>query len=221
MNRLILSLGAVVAIGVGTACFGDYEVAVPADQPITLSSEERALGERVGLGDSVMRLAKRISGTVSPFVALDRDGMDRAAPGVTISVDPRTSKRLLVDLRSLLAPLNCCQAYLAQFDRIAIMKGDDGWQFLSIVDTDGINQGIDHNQVVAKLREWDARFGIRILGGSIDWVELEFVRRPDDMSAFAREVFAFAPDVVRQGAGTVRALELEMRKTGSVFLWWD
>jgi Domain of unknown function (DUF4253) len=220
MNRLILSVGAGVILGAAAGCFGDYDVVIPADRPVTLTEEEQALGQRVAIDDSVMRLAKRISGTVSPFVVLDQSGVDRDAPGVTIAVDPRTSRKLLRDLRSSLASLDC-QAYLVGFDRIAIMKGSDGWQFLSLVHTDGVNHGLDHLQVVAKLREWDSRFGIRIIGGSMDWVEVEFVEPPRDMGAFAREVFQFAPDVVTQGTGTVGALAVEIRKSGGVYLWWD
>jgi hypothetical protein len=41
------------------------------------------------------------------------------------------------------------------------------------------------------------------------------------MVAFAREVYAFCPDVVDQGTGAVEALAAEMSRTNTLYLWWD
>ena len=40
-------------------------------------------------------------------------------------------------------------------------------------------------------------------------------------TAFAREVYAFCPDVVDQGTETVEALAAEMKQENTVYLWWD
>ena len=54
-----------------------------------------------------------------------------------------------------------------------------------------------------------------------DFVEAVFVKQPAGMDAFAREVYEFCPDVVEQGVGTVKALADEMRRSGTLYLWWD
>jgi hypothetical protein len=35
------------------------------------------------------------------------------------------------------------------------------------------------------------------------------------------EVYEFCPDVVDQGTDTVEGLESEIKKSGTIFLWWD
>jgi hypothetical protein len=41
------------------------------------------------------------------------------------------------------------------------------------------------------------------------------------MLAFARDVYAFCPDVVTQGAKTVEKLAAEMDRENVLYLWWD
>ena len=54
-----------------------------------------------------------------------------------------------------------------------------------------------------------------------DWFEAAFETPPKDYTKFAREVYAFCPDIVDQGAGSVEELAKEIERTKSVYLWWD
>ena len=91
----------------------------------------------------------------------------------------------------------------------------------SPVGTNGWNFDISPEQVIAKLKAWDATFGLRYVGVGFDWVEARFKRQPDDMAACAAEVYAFCPDVVDQGTDTVEALAAEMKADNTLYLWWD
>ena len=101
------------------------------------------------------------------------------------------------------------------------MKADDPYVILRAVGTNGWNYDVGPDKVVARLKEWDQRYGLVFRGIGPDWAEAEFKTQPRDMLAFAREVYAFCPDVVDQGTETVEALADEMKRDNVVYLWWD
>ncbi len=106
-------------------------------------------------------------------------------------------------------------------DRVGVIKSEDQFDILLAMGTDGANYGIDNAKVVAKLKEWNAKWPLEIVGAGLDWMEARFVRQPPDMAAFAEEVYQFCPDVVDQGTDTVKALAAEMKRTNALYLWWD
>ena len=101
------------------------------------------------------------------------------------------------------------------------LKAGDQFEIARLQWTNGISFNIDNAAVVEKLQEWDKRFGLDLVGAGFDWVEAEFVNLPEDMSAFAKEVYEFCPDSVDQGAGSVQALAEDMKRANTVYLWWD
>ncbi|MCA9070849.1 MAG: DUF4253 domain-containing protein [Planctomycetaceae bacterium] len=82
------------------------------------------------------------------------------------------------------------------------MSGDAD-QFAELRDkqTNGINYGHSTDDVIARLKRWDERFGIKIVRAEHDLVELELNTLPDDLDAFVREIYQFCPDTVSQGFG--------------------
>jgi hypothetical protein len=56
-----------------------------------------------------------------------------------------------------------------------------------------------NDDVIARLKRWETLCSFRIVGADGDWVELEFVTLPRDLSAFAKDVYAFCPDTIDQG----------------------
>jgi hypothetical protein len=87
--------------------------------------------------------------------------------------------------------------------------------------TNGWNYDISPDMIIARLKQWDAGFGLVLRGVAFDWVEAEFKTHPQDMLAFAKEVYEFCPDVVEQGTETVEALAEEMTRSNVLYLWWD
>jgi len=67
--------------------------------------------------------------------------------------------------------------------------------------TNGINCDLETEDVIAKLQAWDDSYGITIANVEHDRLDVTFAKLPDDMQAFAEEVYAFCPDVVDQGFG--------------------
>ncbi len=106
-------------------------------------------------------------------------------------------------------------------DVIAVIKSKDQFDILRHAATDGINYDIYNDSVVTLLQNWNKKYPMRIRGAGRDWLSAEFIGRPQDMEAFAKEVYAVCPDVVDQGTGTVEELAKEMSQSNELYLWWD
>ncbi|WP_426448887.1 DUF4253 domain-containing protein [Paenibacillus sp. S-38] len=83
------------------------------------------------------------------------------------------------------------------------------------------NYDLTNEDILAKLKSFDERYGIRIREASWDSVGFDLVRRPDDIPAFCAELYEFCPDVVDEAVGSMEALEELVREDGYIVLWWD
>lgn len=106
-------------------------------------------------------------------------------------------------------------------DEIAILKTGDQFDILRCKGTDGQNHGIDNEALISTLKIWHAETPFEITGADYDWLEARFQEQPANWDAMAEKVYAFCPDVVDQGTGTVEALAAEMKGTSMLYLWWD
>ncbi len=195
-------------------------------QPATLSEREKALAVRTGLEEFVLLEAKRFGKKPAQLKGIDQEFRETERPGITVEVSRKKAVEAVKTLRAAIGPNGYLAYYAEQHfgiepDKIAVIRSDDPFEMLRVRHTNGINYEIENEAVIAKLKEWDERFGLNLIGADFDWVEAEFRTRPDDMAAFAKEVYEFCPDVVDQGVGTVEALADEMRRTNTLYLWWD
>jgi hypothetical protein len=85
--------------------------------------------------------------------------------------------------------------------------------------TDGINYDITTDSLIQTLEAWNLQ--LSITGASHDWMEAHIGKDIRDWHALAQQVYAFCPDVVDQGSGSVEALADEMKRTKTLYLWWD
>lgn len=106
-------------------------------------------------------------------------------------------------------------------NKFAVLKSADQFDILRCRLTQAVNYDIGTDSLIKKLKEWNSRYPFEITGAHIDWVSANFITPPDDFGAFAKEVYAFCPDVVDQGTGTVEALADEMKTGNWLYLWWD
>lgn len=104
---------------------------------------------------------------------------------------------------------------------VAVIKGTDDLDILRYRRTDGINYNLDNTAVVEKISEWKAKYGLIVIGCSRDWVHIEFEKLPSDLDSFAKEVYAFCPDSVDQGVGTINNLKAAIKEMNGLWLWWD
>ncbi|MFJ8017499.1 DUF4253 domain-containing protein [Streptomyces sp. NPDC096339] len=88
-----------------------------------------------------------------------------------------------------------------------------------------VNHENDTARISAVLRSWEDRFGARLLALGFDRLDLYVAappRTPVEALPVAAEHFAFCPDNVRQGSGTIRAYAEEaLIGTDHWSFWWD
>lgn len=72
---------------------------------------------------------------------------------------------------------------------------------LSTQNTNGANYDIDTDQIIAKLSDWDEKYGVEISDVGHDKVTVRFSSLPDNLESLAKEVYEFCPDTIDQGHG--------------------
>jgi hypothetical protein len=106
-------------------------------------------------------------------------------------------------------------------DKLGVIKSLDQFDILRFRGTNGCNYSIDNEGLIQTLQRWNEKYPLEIIGADVDWVESIFFKQPENMLAFAEEVYKFCPDIVEQGTKTVEALAEEMKKLNTLYLWWD
>ncbi|CAA0149839.1 conserved hypothetical protein [Tenacibaculum maritimum] len=104
---------------------------------------------------------------------------------------------------------------------IGVIKGTNDLDILRYRRTGGINHGYENEDIVKKISEWNDKFGLTVIGCGRDWLELKFKKLPNNLDAFANEVYEFCPDSVDQGVGEVENLKLMIKEMSGIWLWWD
>jgi hypothetical protein len=77
---------------------------------------------------------------------------------------------------------------------------------------------------VAALRSWHNAFGADLVGINRHTMNLRAAGRPTTREAaakLARQQYAYCPDIVDQGVGTVSALAATLMTSEWWYLWWD
>lgn len=108
-----------------------------------------------------------------------------------------------------------------KLDNIAVLKTTDQYQVLKQIQTNGINYDIETDSLIKIIKQFDKKYSLELVGASGDWCEFIIHKPPTDWLALANEVYKICPDVVDQGAGDVEALAEELKRTKSLYFWWD
>jgi len=201
--------------------------AAAGEQPVVLSDHEEQLAMQINFDRDILKIVKQETAVpVHRLTGYDELGYQIMVNGLSVQVPHSRSELVRKTLKSRLAPFSCL-VFFAEMDerikrdRIGIIKGRDQFNILQIMQTNGDEDDVTHDELVEQLKEWDRLSPFEIIGAEYDWVELEFTVLPKDLAAFADEVYDFSPDTVDEGMGTVRDLILELRKTRRLVLLWN
>jgi hypothetical protein len=200
--------------------------AAAAEAPDATRAAQQALLEEVGLLGGLAERVRAEGVGLERLMAQTPDFDEVPAAGVVVVTAPGDGRARLVALRRLL-PGSGFRAYLKEErfgsgpDRVAVARVADDAAYLAIVRTDGVNHGLEHEDVMRLYAAWDARLGLRLDGAGLDFIEARITRPPADWNALAAEVHAACPDLVDQGLGSVEALAEDMRRHQTLSLWWD
>jgi hypothetical protein len=105
-------------------------------------------------------------------------------------------------------------------DTVTVVKGRNSYDILKIQGTEAPSYHIDTKTIIAWLKMRQQEGSFLLTGAGPEWLEAKFVKQPANMTAFARKVASFAPDVLRSGE-TLDDLKERMDKENGFVLVWD
>ncbi|MCU0862211.1 MAG: DUF4253 domain-containing protein [Planctomycetes bacterium] len=142
---------------------------------------------------------------IAPFAA--------AWPGLAAAGSGRDDDAALAAVRGeLTGHLGLCAV-----SRPALVPAAIGWQ-------GAVNFDLEPGAIAAVLCDWEDRFGAVLVGIGFDTLTLAVQRPPrtiEHATAVAAELFAFCPDIVQQGVGSIEELAAELVDTRRWSFWWD
>lgn len=106
-------------------------------------------------------------------------------------------------------------------DIVTVTKGNNSYDILKVQGTEASNYHLDTKAIIIWLKEQQKQASFVITGAGPDWLEARFTKPPQNMQSFARNVRAFAPDVIDPGKGTIDKLVQQMEKMNGFYLKWD
>lgn len=116
-------------------------------------------------------------------------------------------------------------ALLAEPRRLALIAAGSGADALAVAGWSGpTNHTADTGQIAAVLRTWQDRFGARVVGAGFDNLQVSVAVPPitaEHALRVAVEHFAFCPDLVHQGTGSLTEYAEELPGATAWWFWWD
>ncbi len=195
--------------------------------PGELSETERALAAEVGMSESELLVVRSAGDGLRRLEGYGDEGTPYPAAGVSIGVAEDAALPTVKRLRDSLG--SGYQVFVSErhygidgdLDVVSVLVAEEPFAMLRTMGTNGWNYDLGTDAIVARLELWDERYGLDIYGVGYDFVEARLESLPSDTAAFAEEVYAFCPDVVDQGLGSVEALRDDLETHRVVSLWWD
>lgn len=107
-------------------------------------------------------------------------------------------------------------------DIVGLLPTSEKYVVLAYLQTDGLNYNITTERIIDWLQRLEAEDPFVITEAGLDYVGGKFLRRVRLPGRLAERLFAFCPDIVDQGTGSVANLEKELSKPAPpLYLWWD
>jgi len=91
---------------------------------------------------------------------------------------------------------------------------NDPFAAIREAETSAPNFDIDNAEIIDHLKQWQSLCSFVVKEAVGDRIEIEFTTLPNDMDAFARDLYDFCPDVVDQGTGCVHEMLESMEEIG-------
>ena len=106
-------------------------------------------------------------------------------------------------------------------DIVTVVKGHITYDILKLQRTEALNYHLDTRAVIAWLKERQQDASFVITGAGPDWLETQFIKPPRNMTALAKQVIAFAPDVLGRDQQTADQVAMKMNEMNGFLLVWD
>ncbi len=192
-----------------------------------LVPHEEEVARRIGFDKKVLMLLKEETGEpIHRLTGYDEEGYQIVVDGVSVSVAQDKVEQILSRLKPKLRK----KGYMAfivevndgiKTDKIGVLKGIDQYDILRVMQTNGEEDDISNEEVIAKLREWGKSSPFEIIGAENDWIEIEFKKLPNNLKSFVEDLEDFCPNAVEDGTSAEEELVKEIQKTKRLYLSWD
>ncbi len=176
-----------------------------------------------------VRALERLAGaTATPLVGSDSLGDSVVTEGFAVSVPAARAEALVAAAQPTFLEKGFYLFRSEQHfgirgrpDRLALFPRRDPYEILRLMGTNGANYRIGPDSIVAWLRALERDQPFVLTGIDFDWLEGRFTFAIRDPAGLARRFYAFCPDIVDQGTGTVEALVTQLEQSQRLYCWWD
>ncbi len=192
---------------------------------IELSVDELTLAREIGFDPEILKMVKKTGHRIDVLTGVNRTGNRHVSTGLSFSSAEQQTHGLVERLRARMESMGY-RIYIQELghgyvsDRIAIIKSRDKFDILRTRKTHAYSAGYSTEQIVDRLKGWDRRYGLKLIGAGYNWIKAEFVHSPDDISRFSRELLEFCPNVLSSMSGTRAQLERDLKAERIIFLQW-
>lgn len=104
---------------------------------------------------------------------------------------------------------------------LVLAPGRDPLDAVRVGRVDPANHGLDAESVVARLRDYDRRFGLELYEANSDSVRFRLQRLPPEGTEVADDLLAFCPDLADHFATPADLMRAVRESGGWITLWWD
>ena len=151
--------------------------------PPELTDADRILAAETGIDLHILREIKEMGTLPVRMEGIDVDYEAVQVNGITFEVHQDNARRVIRDLRRKFADSGAL-VFLQEVhfgyepDRIGILRSTDKYDILRVRRTNGINYDLSDEDVINRIREWDALYQLDFVGADFDWFEATFGTRP-------------------------------------------
>ncbi len=177
---------------------------------LPLTAGEKQLAVAIGFEEQICQIVKQeTGGSLERLQAINEEYELEPARGLSIAVDRKDVDALIAKLQPQLVPLGYrvfwSEALEAdgrqKNDELAVLNTADPYSIVQVKRANGANYGVSMDDVLARLKDWENRCRFEIVGAAGAWVAIQFETLPENLCAFAEEIYDFCPDTVEQGVG--------------------
>lgn len=205
-------------------------VVVGGDEDLERLAEQFSIGDTAVFGSAVAGLEARqpdeilaLADTIA-FPDGSRDWVDALRHAAAVSAKEDWPAGLAPDAPGLTVATDVLSGRPLEQVHILLIPAEHSWQIPAYLRWGGWNACPAPEYHVAALRRWHDLYGAEVVGMSGDVINLRVRRPPQDRAAaiaLACEQYAYCPDFVDQGTGTITALGAGLINSDWWFFWWD
>lgn len=169
---------------------------------------------------AVRALEGLVGGSAVPLVGTTANGDSLPTPGFVVDVEDARGDAVIEAAQARFLAQGF-YLFQSEGDRLGLFPRSNPYEILALMGTNGWNYDIAPDSIIVWLQALGRDHPFRVTGIGFDWIEGRFFGDIGDAAALARRFYAFCPDIVDQGTGSVEALAEELRKSRTLYCWWD